>query len=140
MSLQYKDTAFRVVADTYVTADAGTGIVQQAPAFGDDDYRIAIANGIVTREVPPPCPLDESGRFTAEVADYQGINVKEADKQIQKDLKASGRMIVQSTLRHSYPYCWRSKSPLIYRAIPAWFIRVEEIQERLQKHNAATHW
>ncbi|PWN42175.1 putative ILS1-isoleucyl-tRNA synthetase [Ceraceosorus guamensis] len=137
---KYKETAFRVVSDTYVTADAGTGIVQQAPAFGDDDYRIAIANGIVTREVPPPCPLDESGRFTAEVPDYKGINVKEADKQIQKDLKASGRMIVQSTLRHSYPYCWRSKSPLIYRAIPAWFVRVEEIQDRLQTHNAGTHW
>ncbi|MCO5560817.1 hypothetical protein L7F22_014437 [Adiantum nelumboides] len=84
----YKDVAFKVVADSYVTADAGTGIVQQAPAFGDDDYRIAIANGITSRDSPPPCPVDESGRYTAEVPDYKGVHVKEADKQIQKDLKA----------------------------------------------------
>jgi isoleucyl-tRNA synthetase len=137
---QYKDTAFVVVSDTYVTADAGTGIVQQAPAFGDDDYRIAVKHGICTRENPPPCPIDESGRFTAEVPDYAGVNVKEADKQIQKDIKALGRMVVQNTLMHSYPYCWRSKTPLIYRTIPAWFVRVEDICERLQKHNAGTHW
>lgn len=137
---KYKDTAFRVVADPYVTADAGTGIVQQAPAFGDDDYRIALANGVSSHDNLPPCPVDESGRFTDEVPDYKGIHVKDADKQIQKDLKARGRLIVQSTLRHQYPFCWRSGTPLIYKAIPAWFVRVEPIVEKLVKNNETTLW
>ena len=64
------------MADTYVTATSGTGIVQQAPAFGEDDHRIAIAHGIIREDEIPPCPLDEAGRFTAEVPDYQGMNVK----------------------------------------------------------------
>jgi isoleucyl-tRNA synthetase len=73
---QYEDRAFRVVADTYVTDTSGTGIVHQSPAFGEDDHRIAVANGIVRDDELPPCPLDEAGRFTAEVPDYQGRNVK----------------------------------------------------------------
>lgn len=137
---KYKDVAFRVVADPYVTSDAGTGIVQQAPAFGDEDHRIAVANGIVTKEMLPPCPVDESGRFTDEVPDYKGVHVKEADKQIQKDLKERGRLVVQSTLRHQYPFCWRSGTPLIYKAIPAWFVRVEPAVSRLVKNNEATRW
>lgn len=137
---QFKDKAFRVVADPYVTADAGTGIVQQAPAFGEDDYRIAQANGIATREQPPPCPIDESGRFTKEVPDYQGMHVKEADKKIQKDLKDRGRLIVQATLKHQYPFCWRSGTPLIYKAIPSWFVSVEPIKEQLVQNNKTTLW
>ncbi len=65
-----------MLADTYVTDTAGTGIVQQAPAFGEDDHRIALAHGVVREDEIPPCPLDEAGRFTAEVPDYQGMNVK----------------------------------------------------------------
>lgn len=137
---QYKDRAFRVVADTYVTKDSGTGIVQQAPAFGDDDYRIAIANGLIARDESPPCPVDESGRFTAEVSDYKGVHVKEADKQIQKDLKARGRLAVQATIKHQYPFCWRSGTPLIYKTIPAWFIRVENIVDNLVRNNKTTRW
>jgi len=90
-----------------VTADAGTGIVHQAPAFGDDDHRVAIAHGVIRKDQSPPCPIDESGRFTSQVKEYQGVNVKEADKQIQKDLKKTGRLIVQGTIRHQYPFCWR---------------------------------
>ncbi|KDN49192.1 hypothetical protein K437DRAFT_233924 [Tilletiaria anomala UBC 951] len=132
--------AFRVLCDTYVTADAGTGIVQQAPAFGDDDHRIAVANGVIANDEAPPCPIDEKGCFTAEVPDYQGQNVKDADKQIQKDLKAKGRLIVQSVLTHSYPYCWRSGTPLIYKVIPSWFVRVEPAAEKLMQNNENTYW
>jgi isoleucyl-tRNA synthetase len=137
---QFKDVAFKVVADSYVTADAGTGIVQQAPAFGEEDYRIAIAHGIITTEMLPPCPVDGSGRFTDEVRDYKGMHVKDADKQIQKDLKARGRLVVQATLRHQYPYCWRSGTPLIYKAIPAWFVKVEPVKDQLVKNNKKTRW
>lgn len=74
--LQYEDRAFRVVADTYVTATDGTGIVHQAPAFGEDDARIAIENGILGLEEMPPCPLDDSGKFTMPVADFEGTYIK----------------------------------------------------------------
>jgi isoleucyl-tRNA synthetase len=104
---KYEETAFRVVADTYVTASSGTGIVHQAPAFGEDDHRIAVANGIVRDDEIPPCPLDESGKFTAEVAEYVGQHVKAADAQIIKDLQKKGRLIVRANIVHSYPFCWR---------------------------------
>ena len=95
------------MTDTYVTSEDGTGIVHQAPAFGEDDHRIAIANGILRPDEMPPCPVDDAGRFTEEVPDFRGTHVKAADKDIQKVLKAKGRLIVQSTVVHSYPFCWR---------------------------------
>ncbi|KDQ57791.1 hypothetical protein JAAARDRAFT_35481 [Jaapia argillacea MUCL 33604] len=137
---QFEDKAFRVVVDTYVTQDDGTGIVHQAPAFGEDDHRIAIANGVLLPDEMPPCPIDDSGRFTKEVPDFQGQHVKAADKDIQKVLKAKGRLIVQSTINHSYPYCWRSGTPLIYRAFPVWFVRVTPIVEQLVENNKETRW
>jgi isoleucyl-tRNA synthetase len=136
----FEDRAFRVLVDAYVTDADGTGIVHQAPAFGEDDHRVCVAHGVIAQEDMPPCPLDDAGRFTAEVSDFAGMNVKAADKEIQKALKAKGRLIVQSTINHSYPYCWRSKTPLIYRAIPAWFVRVTPIVDQLVKNNKETLW
>ncbi|KAI0344747.1 hypothetical protein BDW22DRAFT_1418918 [Trametopsis cervina] len=137
---QYEDRAFRVLNDTYVTAEDGTGIVHQAPAFGEDDYRISLANGILRADEMPPCPIDDAGRFTSEVSDFVGQHVKAADKDIQKVLKTKGRLIVQSTINHSYPFCWRSGTPLIYRAIPAWFVRVTPIVDQLVSNNKGTRW
>ncbi|KAJ6625474.1 tRNA synthetases class I-domain-containing protein [Mycena sp. CBHHK59/15] len=137
---QFEDKAFRVVVDTYVTDTDGTGIVHQAPAFGEDDYRIAIANGVLRPDEMPPCPIDDAGRFTKEVPDFEGLNVKAADSPIQRVLKAKGRLIVQSTLMHSYPFCWRSHTPLIYRAIPGWFVRVAPITDQLVANNKETRW
>ncbi|KAF7983330.1 hypothetical protein HWV62_23030 [Athelia sp. TMB] len=137
---QFEDKAFRVVTDTYVTAEDGTGIVHQAPAFGEDDHRIAIANGVLALEEAPPCPIDEAGRFTSEVPEVAGQHVKVADKEIQKILKAKGRLIVQSTINHQYPYCWRSGTPLIYRAVPGWNVRVQPIVDQLVANNKETRW
>lgn len=75
-SLKYEDKAFRVVSDTYVTDADGTGIVHQAPAFGEDDHRIAIANGILKEDELPPCPIDDKGHFTKQVSDFAGLHVK----------------------------------------------------------------
>ncbi|KAI8923381.1 tRNA synthetases class I-domain-containing protein [Entophlyctis helioformis] len=132
--------SFVVLTDTYVTDDSGTGIVHQAPAFGEDDNRVCMANGIVTGERDLPCPIDASGAFTAAVPDYKGMNIKDADKPIQKDLKAKGRLIRQTQYLHSYPFCYRSDTPLIQRAIPGWFVRVANIQDKLVKNNAETYW
>ncbi|OCF60579.1 isoleucine-tRNA ligase [Kwoniella mangroviensis CBS 10435] len=137
---QYEDRAFRVLSDTYVTDTSGTGIVHQAPAFGEDDHRIAVAHNVVRDDEIPPCPIDESGKFTAEVPEYQGKHVKEADPVIIKELQKKGRLIVRSDIMHSYPFCWRSGTPLIYRAIPSWFIRVANISDKLVANNEKTRW
>jgi isoleucyl-tRNA synthetase len=138
--LHLKDTAFRVMTDSYVTEDSGTGIVHSAPAFGEDDYRVCLDHKIITGEKDLPCPIDATGCFTSEVKDYEGVNVKAADKQIQKDLKAKGRLIRQSQISHSYPFCYRSETPLIYRAVPSWFVRVTNIVDKLVKNNQETYW
>ncbi|KAI9095201.1 tRNA synthetases class I-domain-containing protein [Phlyctochytrium arcticum] len=135
-----KGTAFKVMTDPYVTDDSGTGIVHSSPAFGEDDFRVCTAHGIVTGEGDLPNPVDATGKFTAEVTDYAGVYIKEADKQIQKDLKTKGRLIRQSQISHSYPFCWRSDTPLIYKAVPGWFVRVSNIQEKLVANNSQTYW
>lgn len=137
---RFEDKAFRVVTDSYVTDADGTGIVHQAPAFGEDDHRIAIINGVLRPDEMPPCPIDDSGKFTNEVPDFVGQYVKTADKDIQKALKAKGRLIVQSTITHSYPFCWRSGTPLLYRAFPVWFVKVSPIVDQLVANNKETRW
>lgn len=137
---EYGTVAFKVMADTYVTDSDGTGIVHQAPAFGEDDYRVCLANGVIDKGEKIPCPIDESGRFVEPVVDFLGINVKDADKMIIADLKQAGRMVKSGNLNHSYPYCWRSDTPLIYRAVPSWFVAVESFRDLLVSNNSGTNW
>lgn len=75
-NVQYADKAFCVLVDNYVTDADGTGIVHQAPAFGDDDHRVLLAHGVISAEVMPPCPIDDGGKFTSEVTDFVGQHVK----------------------------------------------------------------
>lgn len=131
--------AFSVLADGYVTGEAGTGIVQMAPAFGEDDFRICITAGIVSVE-DVPCPLDANCRFTDRVPPYKGMLVKQADKEIMKDIEAMGRLLYRGQITHSYPFCWRSDTPLIYRAVPSWFVKVQEIIPQLLSNNEKTYW
>ena len=137
---EYKDIAFRVFNAKYVTDDSGTGIVHQAPAFGEEDYNIAIENGVVTEQRPPPDPVDESGNFTSKITDFAGMHVKEADKHIIKYLKSTGRLIVDSQLKHQYPMCYRSDTPLIYKAVPSWFVRITPIIPQMLKNIENSHW
>ncbi|KAJ9112886.1 hypothetical protein QFC19_000441 [Naganishia cerealis] len=137
---QFEDKAYRVVCDPYVDASSGTGIVHQAPAFGEDDHRIAIEHGIVAKDEMPPCPLDDAGRFIDPVTDFKGQHVKDADKHIIAMLKDQKKIVVAGSIKHSYPFCWRSGTPLIYRAIPVWFVKVEEIRDRLVANNSETRW
>lgn len=128
--------AFQIFCDDYVTTDTGTGIVHLAPAFGEDDNRVMKTAGVDSLV----CPVDDNGRFTKEVTSYQGQYVKEADKQIMKDLKAAGQLYEQGTIVHSYPFCYRSDTPLIYKAIPSWYVSVEKIKQRLLASNQQIHW
>nr|WCZ58299.1 isoleucyl-tRNA synthetase [Paratrimastix eleionoma] len=130
----------QVICDTYVTATDGTGIVHIAPYFGEDDNRAALASGIIAKEGPVVCPVDDSGKFTAEVTDFAGIYVKDADKMIIHKLKSQGRVVSIGTTVHQYPYCYRSDTPLIYRAVPSWFIDVPKVKENLLANNDLTHW
>ena len=132
--------AFRVLSDDYVTDSAGTGVVHQAPAFGEDDYRVCMAHGVVVKGGELPCPVDANGRFTAAVTDFAGRYVKAADDDICAMLKANGRLIQKASIVHSYPFCWRSDTPLIYRAVPSWFVNVTEIKEDLLRNNDQTYW
>ena len=132
--------AFHVITGDFVTDDAGTGIVHCAPAFGEEDYKVCLAHGIIKKGEAIVCPLDANGRFTAEVKDYEGKFVKDADKEIIAALKARGRMVNVSSITHQYPFCWRSDTPLIYRAVPGTFINVEVLKDRLLANNAQTYW
>ena len=128
--------AFKVLNDDYVTTDDGVGIVHIAPAYGEDDFRVckeAGMNVIVD-------PLDSSCAFTDEVPEYKGRFCKDCDKDIIKSLKASGKLVHQATITHSYPFCDRTDTPLIYRAIDAWYVRVEDLHDQLAANNAGVHW
>ena len=127
--------AFSVVAGDFVSTEDGTGVVHIAPGFGEDDSRVGQAE-----KLPAPCPVDEEGRFTADIPDYVGREVKAADADIIKRLKHEGRLVHQAVINHSYPHCWRCDTPLIYRAISAWYVRVEQIRDRILKANSQTTW
>ena len=137
---QFKDYGFRVLNDTYVSSDAGVGVVHQAQGFGADDYRVGMEAGVISKDRLPPVPINDSGRFTAEVPDYEGQYFKDANKAIIKELKSQGRLIVNGTLTHSVPLCPRSDTPLIYRAVPSWFIKVTDYIPQLLESVAATRW
>ena len=131
-----KEGAFRVLNDDYVTADDGVGLVHIAPAYGEDDFRVCQEAGMTAIADP----LDSACAFTEKIPEYQGRFCKDCDKDIIKRLKSEGKLVHQATIVHSYPYCDRTDTPLIYRAIDAWYVKVEDLHERLAKNNAKVHW
>ena len=128
--------AFQVFNDDYVTTDDGVGLVHIAPAYGEDDFRVCRENGMEAWADP----LDADCKFTDAVPEYAGRFCKDCDKDLIKRLKAEGKLVHQATITHSYPFCERTDTPLIYRAIPAWYIRVEDLHERFAKNNATVAW
>ena len=128
--------AFRVLNDDYVTTDDGTGLVHIAPAYGEDDFRVCKTAGMNAFADP----LDDACAFTDALPEYAGRFCKDCDKDIIKRLKAEGKLVHQAMIVHSYPFCDRTDTPLIYRAIDAWYVRVEDLHERLAANNAKVHW
>ena len=96
--------------------------------------------GVISTSRHPPNPVDDNGIFTSKVRDFAGQHVKVADKAIIKYLKGTKRLIVDSTIKHSYPFCWRSDTPLIYRAVPAWFVRINTIIPKMLENIEGSHW
>lgn len=131
---------FQVIAADYVEDGEGTGIVHQAPAFGQEDYDAAVGAGFITPQRLPPCPVDERGCFTTEVPDYAGQYVKDADKAIIRDLRATGRLLLESQVSHVDKFCWRSHTQLIRRAVSSWFIRVTDSVPQMLSNLEQTTW
>lgn len=130
---------FQVIGADYVEAGEGTGLVHQAPAFGQEDYDAAQAAGFISPQRLPPCPVNEKGEFTSEVSEYAGLHVKTADKAILRDLRATGRLLVESQVTHVDKFCWRSDTQLIRRAVSSWFIKVaDSVPEILQGLDSTT--
>ena len=127
--------SFRLLAADFISEEEGTGAVHMAPGFGEDDQRLCEANGI--RVV---VPVDQSGRFTAEVPDWQGLQVFEANPRIVRRLRELGALVRHETFEHSYPHCWRTDTPLIYRAVSSWFVEVTAIKERALALNQEINW
>lgn len=127
--------AFQILLEEGVTSEDGTGLLHMAPAFGEVDFFACQKAGI---EIV--CPVDQNGRITKEVPDFAGLFVKDADKEIIKKLKGMGRVFNHTQIRHRYPFCWRSDTPLIYKAVRTWFVAVEKIKDKMLHANNQIHW
>lgn len=126
--------AFKVFGPDFVTTEDGTGIVHLAP-YGEDDFELLSANGI---EIP--VAVDHQGKFDSRVPDYQGQMVFDANANIIKDLKAAGVVLRHESYRHSYPHCWRTDQPLIFRPMSSWFVKVTAIKDRMLELNQEINW
>jgi isoleucyl-tRNA synthetase len=132
--------SFVVLYGDFVTTDEGTGIVHLAPGFGEDDQLLCKANGI-----PTICPVDEGGKFTSEMFDLPELSIKgkqvfETNDDIIKYLKATNAWIKTEQYLHNYPHCWRTDTPLIYRAVSSWYVKVTDFKDRMVELNQGVNW
>ncbi len=127
--------AWKVLVDDYVADGDGTGIVHQAPAYGEDDQRVCNAAGI-----PTYVSIDERGCYNSIVSDFTGQHVFEANKPISQMLKSNGRVLRQASYEHPYPHCYRCKNPLIYKAVSSWFVETTKLRDRMLELNQQIDW
>ncbi|QKJ19354.1 isoleucine--tRNA ligase [Microbacterium hominis] len=127
--------AWRILVDDYVTVSDGTGIVHQAPAYGEDDQRVTEAAGI-----PLIMSLDDGGRFLPQVTDVAGELWMDANTPLVRVMRSAGRLLRLASYEHSYPHCWRCRNPLIYKAVSSWFVRVTAIKDRMLANNEQITW
>jgi isoleucyl-tRNA synthetase len=130
-----RDNAHRVLVADFVTTGDGTGVVHMAPGFGEDDYAACTAVGIEL-----VVPVDDAGEFTDEVPPYAGMNVFDANPVVIADLKTAGTLVRHETYDHNYPHCWRTDTPIIYRAIPSWYVEVTRFRDRMVELNKQIDW
>ncbi|MEM3012283.1 MAG: class I tRNA ligase family protein, partial [Candidatus Hadarchaeales archaeon] len=125
----------RVICGEHVVLEEGTGCVHTAPGFGEEDFLVGGKYGL-----PVFSPVGPEGRFTEEAGKYAGLFVKEADPVVLEDLRRKGLLVKGGTVVHSYPHCWRCKTPLIFRATEQWFLRVSEVKPLLLEKNREVEW
>lgn len=126
---------FTIIHGDFVTTEDGTGIVHTAPGFGEDDNNVCKPLGI-----PTICPVDDGGCFTSEVYDYVGKHVFDTNDLITIRLKEEGKWVKTEQYIHNYPHCWRTDTPLIYRAMSSWYVKVTEIKDKMIKNNQEINW
>ena len=124
-----------VLSPDYVSMLEGTGLVHVAPGHGEEDYEVGQQHGL-----PVFSPVDEAGRFTSQAGKYAGLAVREANPVIIKDLETSRLLFREETIEHSYPHCWRCKTPLLLRATDQWFIKVTAFKNRMISENRRVRW
>ena len=129
------DNAWQILVAEYVATGEGTGIVHQAPAYGEDDQITCAEAGI-----PVVISVDDAGCFLDQVSDVAGLQVFDANKPLTKLLRESGRLFAERSYDHSYPHCWRCRTPLIYKAVSSWFVKVTEIRDRMVELNQDITW
>jgi isoleucyl-tRNA synthetase len=129
------ENAWQILVGEYVSADEGTGIVHQAPAYGEDDQALCNEAGI-----PTYVSVNERGEFNALISDFEGMHVFDANKPITQKLKDSGRLFRQASYDHPYPHCYRCKNPLIYKAVSSWFVETTKIRDRMLELNQEINW
>ncbi len=129
--------AFKVLSGEFVSTEDGTGVVHIAPGFGQDDFDACRA---YDENFPVVCPVDEAGKFTSEVPDYEGQQVFETNEPIMQLLKEKGLLVKKEQYTHSYPFCWRTDTPLIYKAMSSWFVRVTDFRDEMVKNNQQINW
>ena len=128
-------SAFRILPADFVEEGSGTGIVHIAPGFGEDDQILCQNNNIEL-----VCPVDNAGKFTKEVPDFEGLNVFDANDKIIIKLKEQGNWIKTEQYLHNYPHCWRTDTPLIYKAVPSWYVKVTAFKDRMVELNKQINW
>ncbi|MFM9876299.1 MAG: isoleucine--tRNA ligase [Rhodoglobus sp.] len=127
--------AWQILVADYVATGEGTGIVHQAPAYGEDDQLVCAAAGI-----PVIISVDDGGKFLPVIEDVEGLQVFDANKPLTQKLRADGRLLRVASYEHSYPHCWRCRNPLIYKAVSSWFVRVPDFRDRLEQLNQEINW
>jgi len=127
--------AWQILVADYVATGEGTGIVHQAPAYGEDDQLVCAAAGI-----PVIISVDDGGKFLPQVAEVAGLQVFEANKTLVQLLRSGGRLLRLASYEHSYPHCWRCRNPLIYKAVSSWFVRVSDYRDRMGELNEQINW
>ncbi len=131
----FREKAYYVTCDSYVTLSDGTGVVHIAPAFGEDDYKVGKRYNLPVVQL-----IDEEGKFPVGCGEFTGVGAQAADPAVIKDLKNRGLLLKPLEVMHSYPFCWRCDTPLIYYARSSWFIKVTAIKDRLIAANRSVNW
>ncbi|KJV80545.1 isoleucine--tRNA ligase [Rickettsia hoogstraalii str. RCCE3] len=127
--------SFKIFAGDFVVEGDGTGVVHMAPGFGEDDQILCESKGIEL-----VCPVDNSGKFTKEIPDLEGLQVFDANDKIIIKLKEQGNWLKTEQYIHNYPHCWRTDTPLIYKAVPSWYVKVTQFKDRMVELNQQINW
>ena len=143
------ENAFKIYHGDFVAAESGTGSVHIAPGFGEDDFELCKSKAIGIKvldgssketRLMPAIPVGDGGKFTTEISNWHGLHVFEANDEIIKALKNNGNWLKTEQYLHQYPHCWRTDTPIIYRAMPSFYIRVSQARDRLCELNKEINW